>query len=108
MACARSFPVVFALALWAGPALAQSAPAAADKTAPDQATGADKPLVDACAHELGERQGGGGHALTVTSTEMERPNETTLRVKLALTSGEGRLIQGTCVFRNGKLFDVRQ
>lgn len=80
------------------PALAQ--------TAPDQ----DKALVEACAHELAERQGGGGqgHAYTVSATEMERPNDTTVRVRLALTSGEGRLVQGTCVFRNGKLFDVRK
>ncbi|WP_448206697.1 hypothetical protein [Azospirillum sp. sgz302134] len=84
------------LGMAASPALAQQPAAEADKA-----------LVDACAHELGERQGG-GHAMTVTSTEMERPNETTVRVKLSLTSGEGRLIQGTCVFRNGKLFDVRQ
>lgn len=84
--------------LFAAPAFAQ--------TASEQ----DKPLVEACAHELAERQTGGGqsHAYTVSATEMERPNDTTVRVRLSLTSGEGRLVQGTCVFRNGKLFDVRQ
>lgn len=70
----------------------------------------DKPLVDACAHELADRQKAGGqdHAYTISASETERPNETTVRVRLSITSGEGRLIQGTCVFRNGKLFDVRQ
>lgn len=98
----RSLAVAFLVALGAGPIFAQTAPA------PNMVAEADRPLVDACAHELGERQGGGGHAFTVTAADLERPNETTVRVKLALTSGEGRLIQGTCVFRNGKLFDVRQ
>ncbi len=99
----RFLAVAFLVALGAGPVLAQTA------SPPTTAlTEADKPLVDACAHELGERQSGGGHAYTVTAADAERPNETTVRVKLALTSGEGRLVQGTCVFRNGKLFDVRQ
>lgn len=97
----RSLAVAFLVALGAGPVLAQTPTS-------NTVAEADKPLVDACAHELGERQGGGGHAYTVTAADMERPNETTVRVKLALTSGEGRLVQGTCVFRNGKLFDVRQ
>lgn len=86
--------------VFAAPALAQ--------TAPEPEAG--RALVEACAHELAERQSGGGqsHAYTVSATEIERPNDTTVRVRLSLTSGEGRLIQGTCVFRNGKLFDVRQ
>jgi hypothetical protein len=98
MNSARSLGIALLLVFGTGPVWAQVA---------SQPSDADRPLVEACAHELGERQGG-GHAFTVTAMETERPNEATVRVKLALTSGEGRLIQGTCVFRNGKLFDVRQ
>jgi len=95
----RTLGVALALVFGTGVVRAQTA---------SQPSDAEKPLVEVCAHELGERQGGGGHSYTVTAAETERPNEATVRVKLALTSGEGRLIQGTCVFRNGKLFDVRQ
>ena len=96
--------------LWVVMAVFLVSPAWA-QTAPDpERTSEDRALVETCAHELAERQGSGGqgHAYTVSATEMERPNDTTVRVRLALTSGEGRLVQGTCVFRNGKLFDVRK
>lgn len=74
----------------------------------------DQDLVESCALELLDRQAppgqpaGADHHHTVSSSTVQRGDAGAATVTVALTSGEGRLVQGTCIIRNGKIFDVRQ
>lgn len=79
------------------------AAAARAETAPD-----DAPLIKACSGELADRLFGAtahGEAFIVSQAVTHEAARTLVRLDLA--SGEGRRIAGTCIFRDGKLFDVK-
>lgn len=69
----------------------------------------DDDLLKICSAELEERLfGGAGRGETfIVGKAIERQGENA-SVRLDLASGEGRKISGTCIFRGGKLFDVKQ
>jgi hypothetical protein len=65
-------------------------------------------MVKQCAGELEERlfSGGARGEAFIAATEIRhQPDRIVIRLDLA--SGEGRKIAGSCVFRDGKLFDVK-
>jgi hypothetical protein len=68
----------------------------------------DDEMIATCRKELTERLfEGKAHGETFISKQtVERQNERVV-VKLDLGSGEGRSLSGTCIFRNGKLFDIK-
>lgn len=69
----------------------------------------DDALVTLCRGELETRLFSGGVKGEAFVTAQDIRHETErVSVHLALASGEGRTIAGTCIFRNGKLFDVKQ
>ncbi len=75
---------------------------AADTAKEDEAT------VRLCRGELEQRLfGSGAHGdAFVTAQAIEHlPDRTVIRLSLA--SGEGRTVAGSCIFRDGKLFDVK-
>lgn len=65
-------------------------------------------LVKQCAGELAGRLFGSGPRgeASITAQQVRRDGDRTI-VELQLASGEGRTIAGSCVFRDGKLFDVK-
>ncbi|HLJ64849.1 MAG TPA: hypothetical protein VKT70_12125 [Stellaceae bacterium] len=68
----------------------------------------DDELIKRCTTELEEKLFGDAaheHAF-ITAQNLVHDGERVL-TRLSLASGEGRTISGTCVFRGGKLFDVR-
>jgi hypothetical protein len=68
----------------------------------------DDETIATCRKELTERLfEGKAHGETFISKQsVERQSERVV-VKLDLGSGEGRSLSGTCIFRNGKLFDIK-
>lgn len=80
---------------------------AAAAYAADPATG-DEALVKACQGELADRLfGGAAHGETFVTAQDVKHEAERATVRLDLASGEGRHIAGTCIFRGGKLFDVK-
>jgi len=75
--------------------------------AADPAPGDDE-MVAACRKELTERlfEGKPPGETFISKQSVERQSER-VAVKLDLASGEGRSVSGTCIFRNGKLFDIK-
>jgi hypothetical protein len=66
----------------------------------------DSELVAACAKEVRERFfETSASETTVSSSEITRAASEDV-VRVALASGEGRIVRATCKFRGGKLFDV--
>jgi hypothetical protein len=68
----------------------------------------DDEMIATCRKELTERLFEGkthGEAF-VSKQALERQGER-VAVRLDLASGEGRSLTGTCVFRDGKLFDIK-
>jgi hypothetical protein len=72
------------------------------------AVSSDDEMIATCRKELTERLfEGKAHGETFISKQtLERQSERVV-VKLDLGSGEGRSLSGTCIFRNGKLFDIK-
>ena len=68
----------------------------------------DDEMIAACRKELTERLfEAKAHGETfISKHSVERQSER-VAVKLDLASGEGRSVSGTCIFRNGKLFDIK-
>ncbi|HWI27785.1 MAG TPA: hypothetical protein VN668_12500 [Stellaceae bacterium] len=68
----------------------------------------DDALVKQCAGELADRLFGSGPRgeASITAQQIRRDGDRTI-VALQLASGEGRTIAGSCIFRGGKLFDVK-
>jgi hypothetical protein len=68
----------------------------------------DDAMVGLCRGELSERLFSGGvHGESfITAQNIQRQGDR-IAVRLELASGEGRKIAGTCIFRDGKLFDVK-
>ncbi len=71
-------------------------------------TADDNDMIRRCQNALADRLfGGGAHGDSfVTAQEIKRDGER-VWIRLQLASGEGRSVSGTCVFRDGKLFDVK-
>ena len=69
----------------------------------------DDDLVKSCTDELKDRlfEGGAHGDVFIVGKDVQRQDARTL-VHLDLASGEGRKISGTCIYRDGKLFDVKQ
>ena len=69
----------------------------------------DDDFVRICRADLEERLfAGAAHGETfIVAKALDRQGER-VAVRLDLASGEGRKISGNCIFRDGKLFDVRQ
>jgi hypothetical protein len=68
----------------------------------------DDEMIATCRKELTERLFEGkahGEAL-ISKQSLERQGER-VAVRLDLASGEGRSLTGTCVFSDGKLFDIK-
>jgi hypothetical protein len=65
-------------------------------------------MVKLCQSELEPRLfGGGAHGdAFIAAQSTERTGERVV-IHLDLASGEGRRISGSCIFRDGKLFDVK-
>jgi hypothetical protein len=68
----------------------------------------DDDMVRLCRQELEARlfQGGTKGEAFVTAKEFRREADG-VTLHLALASGEGRTTAGSCIFRDGKLFDVK-
>jgi hypothetical protein len=75
----------------------------AAETAPSEAE-----MVRLCRAQLEDRLfSGGAHGdAFVTAKSVERRPDSVI-VTLDLASGEGRGVKGSCIFRDGKLFDVK-
>jgi hypothetical protein len=69
----------------------------------------EEDMIRLCRNELEDRLfAGTAHGETfVVAKELARGAERA-SLRLELASGEGRKIAGTCVFRDGKLFDLKQ
>ncbi|HUC68338.1 MAG TPA: hypothetical protein VMA53_23175 [Stellaceae bacterium] len=65
-------------------------------------------MVRLCRAELeGRLFSGGAHGdAFVTAKSVEHRSDSVV-VTLDLASGEGRRVKGSCIFRGGKLFDVK-
>jgi hypothetical protein len=65
-------------------------------------------MLRVCSGELEERLFGAGPRgeAMIVGKDVAHEGERTV-VRLDLASGEGRRISGSCVFRDGKLFDVK-
>jgi len=68
----------------------------------------EEAMVEQCRGELEERLfAGGAHGESfITAQAVERQGDRVL-VHLDVASGEGRRVSGTCIFKDGKLFDVK-
>ena len=65
-------------------------------------------MIATCRKELTERLfEGKAHGETFISKQSVERQTERIAVKLDLSSGEGRSVSGTCIFRNGKLFDIK-
>jgi hypothetical protein len=65
--------------------------------------------VRLCRAELEDRLfAGAAHGETFIVAQELKEEAGRARLRLDLASGEGRRIGGTCIFRDGKLFDVKQ
>jgi hypothetical protein len=73
-----------------------------------QPVASDDDMVRLCRQELEARlfQGGPKGDAFVTAKEI-RHDARGVTVHLAFASGEGRTAAGSCLFRDGKLFDVK-
>ena len=68
----------------------------------------DEEMIATCRKELTERLfEGKAHGETFISKQAVEHQTDRVVVKLDLGSGEGRSVSGACIFRNGKLFDIR-
>jgi hypothetical protein len=68
----------------------------------------EEAMVKLCRGELEERLFGAaahGEAFITAQDIRRQPDQVVVRLDLA--SGEGRRIAGSCIFRDGKLFDVK-
>ena len=68
----------------------------------------DDAMVRQCRGELEERLFGGaphGEAFITAQDIQHQPDRVVVRLDVA--SGEGRRVAGTCIFKDGKLFDVK-
>jgi hypothetical protein len=85
------------------PLLVLSGLAYAAAPAPDDAA-----LVTQCRKQLAPRLIAGGTPgdALITAKEIEHQGDRII-VRLSLASGEGRAVSGTCIFREGKLFDLK-
>jgi hypothetical protein len=68
----------------------------------------DEEMLATCRKELTERlfEGKAHGEAFVSKQSLERQGER-VNVRLDIASGEGRSLTGTCVFRDGKLFDIK-
>ena len=68
----------------------------------------EEEMVRLCRAQLEDRLfSGGAHGdAFVTAKSVERRPDSVI-VTLDLASGEGRGVKGSCIFRDGKLFDVK-
>ncbi|HXZ00441.1 MAG TPA: hypothetical protein VEI03_10600 [Stellaceae bacterium] len=70
--------------------------------------GAEEAMVKQCRAELEERLFGTaahGEAFITAQDIRHEPDRVVIRLDVA--SGEGRRVSGSCIFRDGKLFDVK-
>jgi hypothetical protein len=75
--------------------------------AADTAT-SDAAMVKTCSGELEEKLfGAGRHGERFITAQDIQHQADRVSVRLEIASGEGRRASGTCVFKDGKLFDVR-
>lgn len=83
------------------PALAGAAHAAEPATS-------EEAMVKLCQGELDDQlfSGGPRGESFVTAQKIERGSDRVV-VRLDVASGEGRRVSGSCIFRDGKLFDVK-
>ena len=71
-------------------------------------TPGDDVMIATCRNELTERLfEGKSHGETFIAKQSVERQAERIAVKLNLASGEGRSVSGTCIFRNGKLFDIK-
>jgi hypothetical protein len=74
---------------------------AADSTSEDK-------MVKTCQGELEPQLfSGGGHGESFIAAQNIEHRPDRIVIHLDLASGEGRRVSGSCVFRDGKLFDVK-
>jgi hypothetical protein len=73
-----------------------------------EAAQSEDEMVRLCRAQLEDRLfSGGAHGdAFVTGKSVERRPDSVV-VTLDLASGEGRRVKGSCIFRDGKLFDVK-
>ncbi len=73
-----------------------------------EAAQSEEEMVRLCRAELEDRlfsNGAHGDAFVTAKSVEHRPDGVV--VTLDLASGEGRRVTGSCIFRDGKLFDVK-
>jgi len=65
-------------------------------------------MIATCRKELTERlfEGKAHGEAFISKQSLERQGERVV-VRFDLASGEGRSLAGTCIFRDGKLFDIK-
>jgi hypothetical protein len=74
----------------------------------EEPAAADAAMVKLCQGELEPRLfAGGTHGESFIAAQQVEHQAERVVVRLDLASGEGRRISGACVFRDGKLFDVK-
>ncbi len=67
----------------------------------------EEEMIRRCRGELEERLFGAAHGEAfITAQDIEHQADRTV-IRLDLASGEGRRIAGSCIFHDGKLFDVK-
>jgi hypothetical protein len=99
--------LVFRFAAWSFRSLAVvSIVAAATGSAGAADEKSDSELVAACAKEMRERFFESSASETIVSSSAITRGASEDIVRVALASGEGRILRATCKFRGGKLFDV--
>jgi hypothetical protein len=68
----------------------------------------DDDMVKQCRAELENRLfGGATHGESIVTAQETKHEADRILVRLELASGEGRSFSGTCVFRDGQIFDVK-
>jgi hypothetical protein len=88
-------------------ALLLALPLATSARAADTAAG-DDDMVKRCSRELEDKLfGANAHGESFVTAKDVRHQGDRISVRLELASGEGRRVAGTCIFKAGKLFDVR-
>jgi hypothetical protein len=73
-----------------------------------EAAKSEDEMVKLCGRELEDRLfSGGPHGEAfITARDIEHQPDRIV-IRLGLASGEGRAVTGSCIFRDGKLFDVK-
>jgi hypothetical protein len=65
-------------------------------------------MVRLCRAQLEDRLfSGGAHGDAFVTAKSVEHRPDSVAVTLDLASGEGRRVKGSCIFRDGKLFDVK-